>query len=677
MSLRYKALIAVVAIVAVLTVVLVVSSGERFEQDARERVSQDLRKDVSFLNTQLGSVALQSRTALEGAAESSEFVNLFRAAELTALGENMFVFTKDWIDDTNADHAFAVIDSFVAEDKKADVIAPLGESLAVVAHTSKPGVDASRRDLILRDPELLSFCTGFYAPTLDAGAGEIKEFSKAAVLPVADSVYLVVQSFLFESIQDRAVIGLSLVLTEVSSDWILDKLPSAGRENNPVHKIVFTGERLTAHTMDDSAKAAQVFAAAMRNSQTQQGTPHEFELVIEGETFLAMSRSSDLSAPGLINRPGFVTTKSLDRELAPFHDARRGLFVYSGVVAALAALAAYFAAYIVIRKLRRIELATLEIREGRFDTRVEIRGSDEIAKLGKAVNDMTSGLKALGMYTHETLARSVLDNPRLLGQTSTREEGSIFFSDIKGFTSISEGLSAEALTAQLNEYFQALGVRLRESKGYVDKFIGDAIMAFWGPPFVKEGDFASRACSTALLCLQACAELREKWRAENRPLFYQRIGIATGEVVVGNIGTENKKNFTVIGDSVNLASRLEGANKLYGSEILVDQRTALLAKDVVFREIDQIVVVGKSEPVRIFEPLGMRGENVEANPPKRALYEQALRAYRGRYFAEAARIAATLGPEDGPACWLRDVCNELVANPPADGWQPVTTAISK
>jgi adenylate cyclase len=325
--------------------------------------------------------------------------------------------------------------------------------------------------------------------------------------------------------------------------------------------------------------------------------------------------------------------------------------------------------------------ATVKIRAGDFETRVRIGGRDEVAKLGKAFNDMTSGLKALGLYTHETLAKSVLDNPALLGQSSVREEGSIFFSDIKGFTSIAEGMGAEAVTAQLNEYFAGLGRALRAQHGYVDKFIGDGIMAFWGPPFITEGDYAARACVAALHCLNACAELREQWRAHGKPLFFQRIGIATGEVVVGTIGTENKKNFTVIGDSVNLASRLEGANKLYGTEILVDERTSELARaEVLLREIDQILVVGKHEPVRVFEPVGLPGDDTGEIREAIARYERALGRYRARDFEGAAAELTELirlHPNDGPAHWLLATCNALVASPPRHDWQPVTTATSK
>jgi adenylate cyclase len=146
---------------------------------------------------------------------------------------------------------------------------------------------------------------------------------------------------------------------------------------------------------------------------------------------------------------------------------------------------------------------------------------------------------------------------------------------------------------------------VKEEGGYIDKFIGDSVMAFFGPPFIKEANFAGRACRAALAAAQAAAALRSTYARDGKPLFHQRMGIATGEIVVGNIGSSTKKNFTVIGDSVNVASRLEGMNKAYGTEILIDERTQeLVRNELLAREIDRVSVRGKQKAVRIYELLG-------------------------------------------------------------------------
>ena len=199
-------------------------------------------------------------------------------------------------------------------------------------------------------------------------------------------------------------------------------------------------------------------------------------------------------------------------------------------------------------------------------------------------------------------------------------------------------------------------------------------------PFVKDDQFANRAVRAALRAHEACAELRVGWARTGKPLFFQRIGLATGEVVVGNIGSKTKKNFTVIGDSVNLASRLEGANKLYGTDILLDGVTAARVGDeFLLREIDRVRVVGKREPVTVFEPLGIAAEVSENVRALAATYAGALALYREARFKEAAETlegALRSNPEDGAANWLNRRCSELQQSTP-DDWEPVTNATTK
>ncbi|MCA8915075.1 MAG: adenylate/guanylate cyclase domain-containing protein [Planctomycetes bacterium] len=687
MSLRYKALIAVIALVAFLTGFLVVSSSSLFEEDARRRINNELHKDQKILELRIDNAAVISRTGIKASSASSELVQLFNDRGITTLAENLYPFAQDWRRDADGDVALAVIDSFVAEERKARLLAPVGDALAFVSIAERKESTAEWRSRLFSDKELLGFIGNFYDRAFKQGDAVGMPDSEVAVLPVAGRVYLVVQNYLWESVQDRIVIGVAVVLTELSRDWLeRTDTEDQSADLDSIEKIVFTGEVVASSTLGSAAQpdsqAAEDIVARARElgAINEQRGRKEFEFQRNDETFLGVAFSSNLSPPELVNRPGFVAFKSLDAELMPFKDLRERVFMIGGGLGLIAAIIAYFGAYLVIRQLRQMQEATLRIRGGDFDTRVNVRGRDELAKLGKAFNDMTSGLKALGMYTHDTLARNLLDNPGMMQSASIREEGSIFFSDIKGFTGISEGLSAEDLTAQLNEYFTALGKELREQKGYVDKFIGDSIMAFWGPPFVKEGDYAVRACETAIESFKVAARLREEWSKQKKPLFFQRIGIATGEVVIGNIGTETKKNFTVIGDSVNLASRLEGANKLYGTEILVDERTREMArKFVIFREIDQIRVVGKTRPVRVFEPLAMVGGETAVYSTEFMKYEQALAHYRERRFDEAIALLNEMlewKPDDGPSLWLLAICRELSAAVP-EGWEPVTTATSK
>ena len=344
----------------------------------------------------------------------------------------------------------------------------------------------------------------------------------------------------------------------------------------------------------------------------------------------------------------------------------------TGVLAALAA------ALLHIRRIERLRRATIRVREGDFDTRIEIRGRDELAELTRDFNDMVTGLQALGLYTDPVLAKRVLESGDHLHAEGRREEGAILFCDVEDFTPIAEKLRAEDLVAQLNELFRSLGRCMQEERGYLDKFIGDAVMAWWGPPFLDQGDGAARACRAALRAFAAAEELNRTWVAAGRPAFRLRFGIATGESVVGNLGSATKKNFTVIGDPVNLASRLEGANKIYGTRILVDERTAALAGPKFrLREVDRVRVKGRKGAVCVFELLATAA-GADASQRERAeRYARALAAYRELRFGDAAALLEPAPAEDGAAAWLRGRCAALVAAPPAGGWEPVTKAETK
>ena len=689
MSLRYKALIAAIILVSLVTGVLVYRAGQGYEQAERARINQQLRADARSLNAVLDARVTVVGATLKFASQSSELVRLIRE-DTVPLAGNFSTFTREWANASQADVALAGIDTFTAEDRGA-IVLHKGVDLSVVGIHKRESfaLDAQGRDKLIADAELNKRMAAAFTQA-DLTSNALRKSGKAGpapatslVMSIDTRVYLVVFAPLYDSLQEFTVIGVAAALVELDSIWLRENFQvsgsgdgsDSGQDIATIYKLVYTGAAPTASTYDDREGMERVFA----QSQGTSDELFEFGLGETGERFLGLRVPFAQAPLDLADRPGFIPFKSLDHELVPLRRLRQDISWLGVSLGVLASLLAYLTAYSVIRRIRRLQAATTQVRQGKFDTRVDARGHDEISALGKAFNDMTTGLKALGMYTHDTLAKNVLDKPELMGKASTREEGSIFFSDVKGFTSIAEKMSAEDLTAQLNEYFAALGHKLRDTRGYVDKFIGDGIMAFWGNPFVTTDDFAVRSVEAALACQQAGALLRQQWQQAGKPLFYQRIGIATGQVVVGNIGIETKKNFTIIGDSVNLASRLEGANKVYGTEILVDARTAELAgSGFAFREIDQIRVVGKREPVRIFEPI------LPADQPARAesmrLYAQALQHYRKGEFAPALDQLAqllVLAPEDGPAQWLSRRCQELLSAPPSARWAPVTDATSK
>lgn len=233
---------------------------------------------------------------------------------------------------------------------------------------------------------------------------------------------------------------------------------------------------------------------------------------------------------------------------------------------------------------------------------------------GMVLNYMTEGRKKrqiremFGKYVAPEYVAQLAEDPSRLDLEGRRAELTILFSDIRGFTSISEKMSAHEVVGFLNEYLSQMAGIVKHSGGTLDKFIGDAVMAFWGEP-VRHPDHADRAADCALAMRDATAAIRERWVAEGKPDLHIGIGINTAEVVVGNIGSlEHKLDYTVIGDGVNLASRLEGKNKDFGTTVIVSEFTlARLGDRYDVRPLGGVTVKGKEKPVEIYELLGKRG----------------------------------------------------------------------
>ena len=232
----------------------------------------------------------------------------------------------------------------------------------------------------------------------------------------------------------------------------------------------------------------------------------------------------------------------------------------------------------------------------------------------------------------------------------------------------------------LNHYLTMASQPIVESNGVIDKYIGDAVMALWGPPFTSEADHAVAACETALATFERLVEFRAELPGlmglrKGAPHIDIRIGIATGELVAGNIGSDVSKSYTAIGDTVNLAARLEGANKQYGTRVLVSGGTQLMLGDAFeTREVDRLQVVGKSEPVRVFEVLSRRGELAEPQAQVRARFATGLAAYREQDWEEAKsafEACRAIHAEDGPAKVFLERVSYLRENPPEGDWDGV------
>lgn len=274
---------------------------------------------------------------------------------------------------------------------------------------------------------------------------------------------------------------------------------------------------------------------------------------------------------------------------------------------------------------------------------------------------------AFGQYLSPEVVAQVVKNPSVLTLGGERRVMTAFFSDVQGFTSISEKLEPEGLVTLLNHYLTAMTDIILKWGGTVDKFEGDAIVAFWGAP-VPMTDHAERACRAAMECQTAHKALNEQIQKLGFPRLITRIGLSTGPMVVGNMGSEKRFDYTIMGDSVNLASRLEGVNKVYGTRLLVSGSTREAAPAIRFLNIDSVRVVGQTKPVALFTPF-------EALPDWSALYDQALATYARGDFAGALPIFKAI---DYPAAAnMAARCENMLRDGPSPQWDGVWNLSSK
>ncbi|MDQ1343569.1 MAG: Adenylate/guanylate cyclase protein [Patescibacteria group bacterium] len=266
--------------------------------------------------------------------------------------------------------------------------------------------------------------------------------------------------------------------------------------------------------------------------------------------------------------------------------------------------------------------------------------------------------KAFARYVDPEIVEAISDDPKSLHLGGQKRDITVFFSDIAGFTTISESLGTERLFALISEYLSQMTDILIRNRGTLDKYIGDAVMGFFGAPLPMEKPEAA-ACRTALEQQARLRMLRTQWKKEGIPTVSARIGIHAGEAMVGNVGSKTRFNYTVMGDTVNLASRLEGVNKEYGTLICVSETVAERAKDeFVFRELDTIKVKGKTEGVRIFELMGF-ADDPYVDRKKIARYEEALTAYRDGRFSEAKKLF-DVNLSDLPSIMMSFRCESLI-----------------
>jgi class 3 adenylate cyclase len=366
---------------------------------------------------------------------------------------------------------------------------------------------------------------------------------------------------------------------------------------------------------------------------------------------------------------------------------RRAMMISIVVTALAAAIGLGFALVVasgITRPVRLLLQGARDVEAGHLDRSISVSTADEIGQLSAAFNRMVERLRrneqiraTFGRYFDPKVIEGMIDDPEQTANVGQRRVMTVLFCDMKGFTAMSEGVTPQGLVKIINRYFTTMTGPIRNNKGILDKYIGDAIMAYWGPPFVVEDEQADLACLAAIDMIESVATLRkqlpELLDVRSIPMECDiRLGIATGDVLAGSIGSEYMMSFTVMGDAVNLASRLEAANKEYGTRSLLSEATvAALNSSIELREIDRLVVLGQTRPQAVYEIMGKQGALTQEQITLRERYAEGLAAYRAQRWSEARKaLAAALqaAVTDGPSLTLLKRIDEFESKPPAADW---------
>jgi adenylate cyclase len=347
-------------------------------------------------------------------------------------------------------------------------------------------------------------------------------------------------------------------------------------------------------------------------------------------------------------------------------------------ILALAIEMAILIARAITRPIRLLADETKKIKGFNLDEKVNVRSRiKEIQLMSNAIAAMKTGLKAFRKYAPAELVRQLIHTGEEARLGGHKKELTVLFTDISGFTTISERIPAEDLMIYLSEYFDELTRIISEQRGTVDKYIGDSIMAFWGAP-VSDEDHAYHACNAGLLCQERLVELNRRWESEGRVVFHTRIGISTGETVVGNVGSSERMDYTVVGDNVNLASRLESVNKLYLTKIVVSHRTyERVSERFWFRPLGIIAVKGKTQETRIYELVGRRNEREGGDNDTVELcteFTKGFDAYLAKEWDLGCKIFGKLSarfPGDAPTKLYLSRCECHKKSDPGPDWQGI------
>ncbi len=509
---------------------------------------------------------------------------------------------------------------------------------------------------------------------------------------------------------DRGLFPMALAIAEVHSGVASEMaaIPTAGpRCTAQLHALLDRNEALIRRTIDYRARAAKLAVLERNKLELARIEPMLDDLAYDHGKLVglvpALCRGDAEAKAEAARRVDEVRRHAgaINHEIAQFvatgavivgdnqRQAMTANFLLIAAAGAVGLLLAWLVARGLTRPISRLQAGARAIQQGRLDADVPVTSSDEIGDVTRTFNAMLAELRekerikaTFGQYVDPRVVAGLVSGSADRSTVGEKQTATLFFSDIAGFTPLAERLAPSTLVRLINAYFAAMSACIRDRQGIIDKYIGDAIMAFWVPPFVEPAEQARLAC---LAALDQCEAL-ERFRSEipdligmrrDLPSIDMRIGIATGEVVVGSVGSEHARSFTAMGDTVNFGARLEGVNKVYGTRILIDAMTRAMAGDAIeAREIDTVRVVGREEPVLIHELSGRSGAIDPKLSAILARYAEGLALYRAGNWAEARPLFAEAAVDDGPSRAMLARIDALNLRPP-ENWTGVWKLAAK
>ena len=438
---------------------------------------------------------------------------------------------------------------------------------------------------------------------------------------------------------------------------------------------------LTLKELEDS-----VYSAAYQNYKTQKR--EHFELVHNNNTYIAnFTRFKESFDDAFGKKWTLVTLVPFNEIFSVFLQSQQdnfGIYIFAFILVLLRII-------ILSRKLsdpiEELTEEAIKIRQFQFEGEVKTDSKiKEVKALGQTMQALKVSLKSFTKYMPQRLVMRLLEKNQDIQLGGESKKLTIFFSDVAGFTTVSEGMAPQTLMTHISDYFEQLTQIIIQQNGTIDKYIGDAIMAFWGAP--DDDPLRSfHACRAALLCQHALKALNANWSRQGKSVLNTRMGIHCGEVVVGNMGSSERMNYTLIGDAVNLSSRLEGTNKFYGTNIIISHAVYEEIKDdFLCRIMDIVAVKGKNQGIKIYELLGQRNAEDYLAPTTEqenfvTAFDKAFEFYLKMNWAKALsgfeKLLGVIPTYDETVKSYIERCQTYIKTPPSDDWDGVYHLTSK